>query len=371
MSDICCIHSMMFSLRAFVDPGPSSRLAAFHLAQTLHLLQARLHDFGLGQRDSALSDSTIMTIVFLVMSSEFAGDFAAAEKHLDGLLKIITLKGGLKCLSTHNNVQVKVCRYVSWNFLKKKMKGCLTGGFRADIGLALRSGRQPRLFQDGIAWDCFIAGRGIIHCTHEPHSTRVRNFVTSLDPRLGNCWKDLHAFSCMSRVAYQTTQKLSPETYNEMMVSIFYRLIRLSFNGDAVSETIRLGMLAFCATIFLMPQDRQQPLERLLDSFRNSLFELLRRPERAPLPPVVLLWLVVILHFVAAEEAAAADWEGIWRGDGTPLMSVDWDEALGMLKSVMWVDFVHDVPGQRAFKAAARRLGGMEKAGPAAEVESS
>ncbi|RQM05919.1 hypothetical protein DH86_00002579, partial [Scytalidium sp. 3C] len=213
ISDICCLHAMMFSLRAFVD-GPSneiqlSRAAAFHHAQTLRLLQARLNDFAQGQRDIVLGDSTLMVIIFLSLAAELMGNFQAAENHVSGLLKIVNLRGGVASLGTNNNVQVKVCR--------------------ADLGLALRTGNRPQLFRKGIAWDCFIADRGVIHCLHEHNKAQMDAFVDTLAPKLANCWKDLHAFSCLSNMAYQTTRKLSPDTYNEVMISVLYRLTHLCF----------------------------------------------------------------------------------------------------------------------------------------------
>ena len=104
----------MFSVRAFVDTashgGQISRLAAFHYAQTVHLLQTRLNAFEQGQRDVVFCDSTIMVIMILAEAAELTGDFAAAENHINGLLKIVSLRGGVGSLNTHNNIQVKVCR---------------------------------------------------------------------------------------------------------------------------------------------------------------------------------------------------------------------------------------------------------------------
>lgn len=117
ISDICCIHSMMFSVRAFVDTASHgdqiSRQAAFHYDQTLQLLQARLNAFEQGQRDLVFCDSTIMVIIILAAVAELTGDFASVVNHVDGLLKIVSLRGGLGSLNTHNNMQVKVCRYGS------------------------------------------------------------------------------------------------------------------------------------------------------------------------------------------------------------------------------------------------------------------
>lgn len=106
----------MFSLRAFVDEGPHgdqiSRRAAFHHAQTLQLLQARINAFEQGQQDAVFSDSTMMVIIILATAAELTGDFEAAQIHIDGLLQIVSLRGGVRSLNTHTNMQVKVCRYV-------------------------------------------------------------------------------------------------------------------------------------------------------------------------------------------------------------------------------------------------------------------
>jgi hypothetical protein len=104
---------MMFSLRAFVERDESashdqlSRLARFHYAQTLQLLQTRLDEF---DKTSAISDTTIMTVITLAMAAEVMQDFAAVETHLKGLGKIVSLRGGVRALNTYNNMQVKVCR---------------------------------------------------------------------------------------------------------------------------------------------------------------------------------------------------------------------------------------------------------------------
>lgn len=115
VNDICCVHSMMFSLHAHMNAssgGQRSRQAAFHYTQTLKYLQARLTAFEEGQPDLAFADSTIMAIIFLASMAEHTGDFRAAENHIDGLLRIVDLRGGVRSLESHNNIQVKVCRYV-------------------------------------------------------------------------------------------------------------------------------------------------------------------------------------------------------------------------------------------------------------------
>ena len=374
ISDICCIHSMMFSVRTFVDRashgGQISRQAAFHYAQTLQLLQARLNAFEQGQRDIVLCDSTIMVIIILAAAAELTGDFAAVENHIDGLLKIIRLRGGVESLNTHDNMHVKVCRYDS-DFLISSIRVhshqyCTKTPIsdhesRADLGLALRLGRHARLFQEGIAWDCFIAYCGVIRCSHEPYEAQIHAFANALDPKLGNCWKDLHAFSCMSNLAYQTTRKLSPDTYNEMMISILYRLMYLSFEDGSLQEAIRTGVLTFSSTIFLTRHYMKQPYEHLFNLFSSALFKLCQS-KSIIVPQPVMLWLMILYHVVAYEQPSPGDWQSVWLGKAVSLTKVNiWPQAHRILKSIMWVDFVHDAPGKKAFEVAVQRLERLKK----------
>jgi hypothetical protein len=51
--------------------------------------------------------------VFLLASAaELIEDFTAIANYIKGLEKIVNLRGGMRALDTHNNIQVKVCRGV-------------------------------------------------------------------------------------------------------------------------------------------------------------------------------------------------------------------------------------------------------------------
>jgi hypothetical protein len=102
----------MFLVRAFAEGAlhdQISRLACFHYAQTLQRLQARLNEF---DQTLATSDATIMVVFFLASAAELTKDFAAVANHINGLDKIVSLRGGVRALTAHNNIQVKVCRWV-------------------------------------------------------------------------------------------------------------------------------------------------------------------------------------------------------------------------------------------------------------------
>lgn len=106
---------MMFSVRAFLDQTSKtdrfSLQAAEHYGHTLRILQDRINTFDQVQQDGIYCDSTIMVITFLINAAELMNDFVSMKNHTEGLLKIVKLRGGIRSLNTHNNLQVKVCRY--------------------------------------------------------------------------------------------------------------------------------------------------------------------------------------------------------------------------------------------------------------------
>lgn len=218
----------------------------------------------------------------------------------------------------------------------------------------MRLGKRPRLFRQGIIWDCFVANRGIVRCSHQPYEAQTGEFVNALDPRLSSCWKDLHAFSCMSNLAYQTTQKLSPHTYNEMMISILYRLLSLSFAENTPQEAIRIGLLTFSSTIFLTRLYMKQPYPLLFNLFGTALSNLCQ-PAKFNMPRPIMLWLMILYHVVAYKQPSFDEWQSIWLRKAILFNGISvWLEARRILKSIMWVDFVHDVPGKKAFEEATR-----------------
>ena len=98
-------HAVLFSIETYFNP--QGTLSHFHFAKTLRLLQERLD----GSGDRAISDATIMVVVMLGLSAELIGDSGAAEKHVDGLRRIVELRGGLEGLRFDNpRLPAKVCR---------------------------------------------------------------------------------------------------------------------------------------------------------------------------------------------------------------------------------------------------------------------
>lgn len=229
---------------------------------------------------------------------------------------------------------------------------------RADLAYAMLSGRRPLLLlKEGISWDCFIAERGLIHCNHQPYGAKVRVFLeTTLDIRLRNVLRDIHAFSCISNLAYETTCKLPSDIYNEIMISILYRLTHLSFESDPLQESIRTGLMAFSSAIFIQRDFMKCPYDQLLNIYRNALLTL-RNSTNIDVPVHIVLWLAMLLHLVAHKEPSPADWQSVWLEEAILQASINsWPQAREILRSVVWVSFIHDRPGKQVFEAGMLRL---------------
>jgi hypothetical protein len=177
-----------------------------------------------------------------------------------------------------------------------------------------------------------------------------------VDKRLNIVLRDLHTFSCISNLAYQTTRKVSPDLYNEIMISILYRLTHLSFKSDPIQEAIRIGLLAVSSTIFMQRHFMEHPYDHLLNLYRNALFKLSEITD-LELPIPIVLWLTMLFHVVAHKEPSPADGLSVWLDKAILGANIDsWPQAREILRSIVWVDFIHDRLGQPAFETTMFRL---------------
>lgn len=79
-----------------------------HMTKALSLLQRDLATI-----DRATAEVTISTIIAFTMVAFVSGDTDSAGKHLHGLFRVLTIRGGLSSLRTCSYLQTKCCRLVS------------------------------------------------------------------------------------------------------------------------------------------------------------------------------------------------------------------------------------------------------------------
>jgi hypothetical protein len=98
--DTAGIHIAAFAIETFIDRVLRRQENVVNLAATLHfqkglvLLRERL----LGEDDEMkISDSTMGVVLKLASAAHFEGDYQAAKHHMDGLRRMVDLRGGLDC----------------------------------------------------------------------------------------------------------------------------------------------------------------------------------------------------------------------------------------------------------------------------------
>lgn len=215
----------------------------------------------------------------------------------------------------------------------------------ADLSVALQFGRAPLFFSDDIEWETFLVNTNLIRnqrkIVDDDRSLKVTAFIKdNLDARLYNLWADLREFSRVAHLACQTGGSLDPSMVNEAMVSTMYRLLHLSFPKSTTNQTLQLGSLAFAASIFLKGQADSRSHQRLAAKLRSALF----RTDKAStvMPPEIRLWLLMILVYVSPPSV-----EDLWLVKMVDKVVYEtkvacWLDALVMLKSVMWIDSLHN-----------------------------
>lgn len=97
----------------FLGDGESSPMAMYHLSNSLTQVRKRL------ESAEALSDSTIGIVMTLITQEQVRKQDKAARIHMDGLVRMVELRGGLESLDGCLPVLLKACKYVHTLWITK------------------------------------------------------------------------------------------------------------------------------------------------------------------------------------------------------------------------------------------------------------
>ena len=101
-------HAVVFTTQAFYERtyGVSyARTPQFHLAKTLKYLQESLNN-----PSDATSNSTLSVVASLAIGEVLLGELETAGKHMDGLARMIELRGGFGNLGRVASIEHKARR---------------------------------------------------------------------------------------------------------------------------------------------------------------------------------------------------------------------------------------------------------------------
>lgn len=338
LSDNVYMQAMVFSTAAQADAlaGRTQSLSTLgHASRALKALQARLNSC---DESLAISDSTIMAVVLLAGVAEWFDYGEHVENHLDGLQRMIALRGGFSALpSTGDELWTKVCR--------------------VDLGLALRRGTRPVFFRKDISWDAYLTEGTFKRVAPSPLSSELQGLLESMHAKLRNVWLDLRSFTSMANLAHQSGLKIPTDYFGEIIASILYRLLHQSYPARTAQEVVRQGMLAFAAAICFQWQEPANfdQKQHVLQIFTRDLHDIF--VSGAHVPGEVVLWLLITWSALRYPKSYGGSEHDRQLDSWLEQMLEDhdvscWREAKILLKSILWVDVLHDKLGKAVFEQA-------------------
>ena len=167
--------------------------------------------------------------------------------------------------------------------------------------------------------------------------------LNEVDIEVAQAWQVMKKFSTLINLATQAERKISKDTLLETMASVMYRLLHMRFTFGSVSETIRLGLLAFSSHVFLQWRDIKPSYLHFPTAYRHCLVD---QEASARFSPQIMLWLLMI-GAISVFTGADDEWLiPCLRAHIRLCEAEQWNEMRDILKSFMWIDCLHGKPGK-------------------------
>lgn len=113
-SDAAVLHITAFAIEGFIDrilrrqATITNTAAMLHLQKGLRILRERLLQ---EDDESKLSDATMSVVLKLASTSHFEGDYQASKQHMEGLRKMVDLRGGTEAFKG-SKLLIGILRYL-------------------------------------------------------------------------------------------------------------------------------------------------------------------------------------------------------------------------------------------------------------------
>ena len=174
-------------------------------------------------------------------------------------------------------------------------------------------------------------------------------FLRDIDDELASAWRTMAEFSLTIKLAVGCKHRIAIETFLDTMAAVMYRLLSMtSYEAGSTEEAIRLGLLAFSASIFLPWKQIGINYDHLACTYKDCLSKL----KCSNIPSHLLLWLLMV-GAVSVFGNADDEWLKPWLRVIIDLAEVEsWVDMQEILTSLMWIGLVHDVPGKDVFDSA-------------------
>ncbi|KAK6358862.1 hypothetical protein TWF696_000042 [Orbilia brochopaga] len=318
---------------------PLSPTAIMHFVKTVRLVRERLAS---DDQELLLSDGTVFIILLLAMYALLSGDSATAQHHVEGLRRIVNLRGGIRSFRSNEKLLIEL--------------------LRADMSIALNGGRPPIFFSDPFL-EPFLPypDHPALRVPQSRATTAkgkddsIERFVDTIHPDLAIAWTFTQRFSSLMNVTAASGVRLPQRTLLHAMTATMYRLLAMHdrFQATSADEAVRLGLLGFCAHIFLRWKYMRIDYMYLPTAYRAALagLELEGCVEGGNgMPPQVVLWLLMV-GTIAVFGEADAGWLRPWMKASCGVCGAQsWEDVRAIVRMI-WVDRLHDEAGKEAYDA--------------------
>ena len=225
---------------------------------------------------------------------------------------------------------------------------------RADLGHAFRYGAKPQFFRHNTSFArCTLAHKS--PKANSQDQLDIPELVPRIDRRLADVWEDLRHFCHQSNIASYTGQRFTRRTYDDIMISVQYRLhyMPLPPSTDVVSRALQAGMLTLAASLYFGWQHQHRPQgddqDRLAQPLSDALSNLkLENDEECP--DLVAFWLVMLWKSLVSTELSSQRHNALLEDTATRLHLRLWKQAETVLKSLGWISAVHGPRGSLVFR---------------------
>ncbi|KIW39419.1 hypothetical protein, variant [Exophiala oligosperma] len=305
-----------------------NKSATRHLVKTVQLLREKM----LERKEIYASDSTMRVILVLAITAFFLWDHETAKKHMQALRSIVDLRGGLA------------------TFHAQKILLTL---LKCDLCISLHTGTKPMFFNAPFREPNMpYPEQKILTIGKSPEyrDSQVRDSILhDVHYDIATSWLVLQRFCSLANLAAQSHGLMPTQLHVQTMASVTYRLLDLNqFQAKSQEEMIRLGLLAFTHHIFLQYQHLKLPYSH----FQYLLERSLARKELSDIAnPQLTLWILMVAVISIPNLA-----EDIWLFKSLQTLFqvcniTSWTGLRGFMKSMMWIDVLHDKPGKDIYEA--------------------
>ncbi|KAK9351077.1 hypothetical protein V1523DRAFT_417882 [Lipomyces doorenjongii] len=328
VSEQLCFRAILLLTSASNDlilRRPLSNTTCRHLRSTLPILNKRLSD-----TDAHRHDMILYVVGILASIAILFGDYNAAKMHAAGLSEIIRLRGGFGAVNYNPLIQLSIDRLNFSSFLVTKLWTPI---------------------YNSSDWKEPVFPAEVTNLYHSQGMFCVDGLV---DSNVATVFHNLQYTTILFNKHYHNQTPIDGMFIRECLGFVHSNLIELEGRlENQLSECLRLGMMAFLATTFRLPDLYEQYYCKALAN-KLQLSYATTKASTPDLHRAIDIWLILVCLISTDnvdERYTCTSWKAIATG------GLSWNETRRYLKEVMWIDAFHDDIGRRAFDALKSRIG--------------